>query len=136
MKTPLRYMYNPAFFDRLCPVLNDCIAGFDGRDFIFRIFNNAWPDMELKDRVRHIAKVLHHFLPTDFPRAAKLIIAISHALQNENFQQHTLENIFLVEYVEQFGRDFPEIVAEVRKEVAKTIGAEYASEPQLISDKI
>ena len=92
--------------------------------------------MELKARVRHIAKVLHHFLPTDFPSAAKLIISISHALQKENFPQHQFENIFLAEYVEQFGRGFPEIVAAVRKELAKTIGAEYASEHLLISDQI
>ncbi|MEX1241297.1 MAG: hypothetical protein WEB30_16365 [Cyclobacteriaceae bacterium] len=136
MKTPLRDMYNPAFFERLCPVLNDCIPGFDRRDFIFRIFNNAWPDMELKERVRHVSKVLYHFLPKDFSLAAKQIIAISHALKKEKFPQHGFEKIFLADYVDQFGREFPELAAAVTEEIRKAIGAEYSIAPALIKDKV
>lgn len=136
MKTPFRHIYNPAFFEQLCPVLRDSIVDFDDRDFIFRIFNNAWPDMEFKERVGHIAKVLHHFLPEDFPRAAKLIIAISQALKNRKFPHHGFENIFLAEYIDLFGDGFPDLTAKLKKEVSKTIGAEYAGEPLLIGEKI
>ena len=129
-------MYNPAFFEQLCPVLESCINDFDRRDFIFRIFNNAWPEMELKERVRHVAKVLHHFMPKDFPQAANQIITISHALKNGKFPQHGFENIFLAEYVESFGRDFPEIAAQTTIAISDAIGAAYSIERLSMANKV
>lgn len=132
MKTPLRYMYNPAFFDTLCPVLNECIPGFDSRDFIFRVFNNAWPDMELKERVTHIANVLGHFLPKDFPSALQPVISISRSLKDMAFPHHGFENMFLAVYIDLYGEKHPDLSAQALKEIRDTIGAEYAVEAFLI----
>lgn len=121
-------MYNPAFFERLCPVLRDCIPDFDSRDFTFRIFNNAWPDMELKDRVRHISKSLHHFLPKDFAAAAQHIISVSQALRKKDLAEHGFENIFLADYIEMFGREHPHESQAALNEVRKTIAAQFATE--------
>lgn len=121
-------MYNPAFFERLCPVLNDCIPDFDSRDFIFRVFNNAWPDMELKERVRHISKALHHFLPADFAAAAQQLISISQALRKKDLAEHGYENIFLADYIETFGGQHPVQSQAALNEVRKTIAAQFATE--------
>jgi hypothetical protein len=92
--------------------------------------------MELKERVRHVSKVLYHFLPKDFSLAAKQVIAISHALKKEKFPQHGFEKVFLADYVEQFGREFPELAADVKKEVGKAFGGEYSIEPLLMENKV
>lgn len=132
MNTPLRYMYNPAFFEQLCSVLSDSIPDFDDRDFIFRVFNNAWPDMDLKQRSSHIASVLHHFLDRDFALAAKQVIRISNGLRKHEFPHHGLENIFLAEYIDLFGGDHSDLTVTVRTELAKTIGAETTNSSSVI----
>ena len=135
MKTPLRYLYNPSFFERLCPALHDCIPGFDRRDFIFRVFNNAWPEMEFKERVRHIANVLHHFLPHDFPLAAGRLHALSDALKDRDFPLQGIEYIFLADYAERYGAAYPEVAVALRHKLRSTVGAGFAREP-LMHDRV
>lgn len=108
MATPLKHIYNPSYFERLCPILKDAVPEFDAKDFIFRVFNNQWPDLELKDRAVHIANVLHHFLSKDFPTATQQILTISRALKSKFAHDQGWENIFLAVYINQFGRHYPE----------------------------
>jgi len=134
MATPLKFMYNPAFFERLCPVLTECIPGFDCRDFVFRIFNNAWPELELKDRVRHIASVLNHFLPKEFPRAAMQLVALSDALLKKGTPAQGFQMIFLPDYIAVFGQEHPGEALEALAEITKLVSAEYAIRPFLVRD--
>ena len=131
MGAPLKNMYNPAFFERLCPVLNENIPGFDCRDFILRIFNNRWPDLELKERVRHIAITLHHFLPNDFTVAVRHIVLVSKALETRERLQG-FENIFLPDYVEVFGLDHPDESLTALEEITRLVSAEFAVRPFII----
>lgn len=100
----LKCMYNPQYFEAMCPVLRDSIPGFDCRDFIFRVFDNQWPDLGLEQRVRHITKALHHFLPDDFPSAVDLLIVVARELEKRG-GSHGFENMFLPEYIEVYGRE-------------------------------
>jgi len=121
-------MYNPSYFETLCPVLARCLPGFNAREFIFRVFNNAWPDMELKERVRHISTVLHHFLDQDFTRAASQVVDISRALMNASRRQ-AFENIFLPDYIEVYGCDHPDASLDALGEVTQLVSAEFAVRP-------
>ena len=132
MATALKYMYNPTFFEGLCPVLKECIPGFDCRDFILRTFNNAWPDLELKERIRHITRVLHHFLSKDFSIAAHQLIDIAHALKKKHSRDQGFENIFLADYIEVFGLDHPQESIDAIKEITKLVSAEYAIRPFIV----
>jgi hypothetical protein len=128
-------MYNPAFFERLCPVLTEFLPEFDNRDFIFRIFNNAWPDMDLRERVRHLSKTMHHFLPKEFPEAADRIVAISKRLKKER-SGDGFENIFLADYIQTFGRKHPDVARLALDEIRNDIGARFAIERLLIGDQV
>ena len=131
MATPLKYMFNPAFFEKLCPVLKDCIPQFDCRDFIVRIFNNQWPELELKQRVRHITTVLHQVLPSDFTLALRHITAISKHLEAEDRLQR-FEYIFLPDYIEVYGLDYPDESLEALGEITRLVSAEFAVRPFLV----
>jgi len=128
MTTPLKYMYNPAYFEKICPVLNQSLPGFDCRDFIFRIFNNEWPDKELKERVRHIAVVLHNFLDKDFRKGSRQVVAIAEALMKTERLQG-FENMFLADYIEVFGIDHPDESLTALEEVTKLVSGEFAVRP-------
>lgn len=90
--------------------------------------------MELKERVRHISKALHHFLPKDFAAAAHHIISISQALRNKDLAEHGYENIFLADYIELFGREHPRESQAALNEVRKTIAAQFATERLILNE--
>jgi 3-methyladenine DNA glycosylase AlkC len=131
MAEPLKTMYNPAFFEKLCPVMCATIPKFDCRNFIFRVFDNRWPELELKERVRHIAIVLHEFLPADFNEAAPILIKLSvklgEILPNQNFIC-----MFIPEYVEVFGSDHPDQSLDALEQITKLVSAEFAIRPFIV----
>ncbi len=120
-----KFMYNPVFFDRVCPILNECIDHFDCRDFIFRVFNNKWPDMEWRDRTRHIAKVLHHFLSKDFSNASRQLVDIIDALRVVTKEHDGSEYAFLARYVELYGQKNPEESMKAMEKIAELAGREF-----------
>jgi len=97
-------MYTPEFFDRLCAVLRDVIPHFDERRFIFRIFDNAWPDLELKQRTHQVTLALHDALPKEFPAAMQMIESISLRLHQQQENEGYYPFVFLLEYLERYGQ--------------------------------
>lgn len=100
-------MYSPIFFENLCPILQRNIPNFDCQYFIHLVFNNAWPEMELKQRVRHIARVLHNFLPSEFPIAAQWLLTLSVDVDKAGFSKPGFALMFIAEYVTLFGERHP-----------------------------
>jgi 3-methyladenine DNA glycosylase AlkC len=132
MAEALKFMYNPAFFEGLCPVLSKHIPGFDCKQFIFRVFDNSWPDLELKARVRKISLVLHAFMPPEFTVASKILTNISYALRSSELKHNTFSTIFLPDYVEVFGLDYPAESLIALEEITKLVSAEFAVRPFII----
>jgi 3-methyladenine DNA glycosylase AlkC len=131
MPTPLKYKYDPTFFEGLCNVLQETIPGFDERQFIYRVFDKTWPDLELKERVRKITLVLHQFMPQDFSLAANLIVCISRSLLDRK-QNFPFGNIFLPDYVAVFGLSEFKASMAAMVEVTKLVSAEFAIRPFLL----
>jgi hypothetical protein len=125
MATQSKFIFNPAYFEKLCPILKRCVQGFDCNDFIFRIFNNDWPDEDLRERVRHISRVLNHFLPDNFPEAADRLVQIARDLRM-HYPSQAIENMFLADYVEVFGLDHPDISLRTLEEITRSASAESA----------
>jgi 3-methyladenine DNA glycosylase AlkC len=132
MATPLKFMYNPAYFESLCPILREGVPGFDCRHFIFRIFNNTWPDLELKQRVRHIALVLGDFLSKDFATASQQIVTISQLLRTKGRTEQNFGNIFLADYIEVFGLGHPDESLSAIEQITKLVSCEFGLRPFLL----
>ena len=135
MRTPLRYLYNPAFFERLCPVLEEWVPGFDTRDFIFRVFDNAWPDLELHERTKHVATVLDQFLPNEFPAAVELVLGIAQSLKSREFFHQGFEHLFLVRYVEYHCEEHPELSDRVLQKFQTLIEPHSVTERLLLDNR-
>jgi 3-methyladenine DNA glycosylase AlkC len=132
MAEPLKNMYNPAFFEKLCPVLSDSIPNFDCRRFIHHVFNNKWPDLELKERVNHIAVALHNFLPKEFPKAAELLVTLSQKLKKDAQSEQGFAVIFIPDYIQIYGLDYPSESLLALEEITKLVSAEFAIRPFLL----
>lgn len=128
----LKHMYNPAFFDRLCVTLKKTVPLFDERKFIRRIYDRQWPDLELKQRTRHVTLALHGFLPPDFTRACTLLVAISNDLRQRNEKEQSYPFIFLPDYIALYGESDFEASMKAIEQITQLVSAEFAIRPFII----
>jgi 3-methyladenine DNA glycosylase AlkC len=134
MAEALKHMYNPAFFEELCSVMRRTIPNFDCKHFIHRVFNNEWPGLELKQRVRHIAVTLHDFLPADFSEAASILVRLSEELRNDQMREQGFATIFIPEYIQVYGLDHPEVSLNALEDITQLVSGEFAIRPFLLKD--
>jgi 3-methyladenine DNA glycosylase AlkC len=126
MAAPLKNIYDSFFFERLCPVLNDTLPAFEERRFIYRVFDTQWPDLTLTERVRHIAEALHFFMPSDFPRAAELIVRVSGKLSVTGEHSQQFPFIFLQDYLARYGANHYAPAMHAIGEVTRLVSGEFA----------
>ncbi len=132
MSEPLKYMYNPQFFERLCPVLKEVIPQFEERKFVHSVFDTRWPELELKQRTRQVTKALHSCLPVEFPKAMEMVVSISHRLRKDKEHEQMYPFIFLPEYIELYGMNHFELSMKAIEESTKLVSAEFAIRPFII----
>jgi 3-methyladenine DNA glycosylase AlkC len=133
MAEPLKNLYSPLFFEKILPVFQEVLPAFDEHDFVFRVFDTRWPDLELKQRVRQITLALRPFFPEAFPAAVPLLKKLVQAFTDHNYRQQGFQLIFLADFIEVFGLDHFEESMDAIEEVTKLVSAEFAIRPFLLS---
>ncbi len=121
----MKYTFDPALFEALCPLMKATIPGFDCRSFIYDVFDNQWPDLEFEQRVRHVAMALHRQMPSNFPEAAPIVVALSRRLGQEGVTG--LPTIFLVDYVHLRGASHPDLAIRTIDEVRARLGCGFGA---------
>lgn len=132
MPEPLKNLYSPAFFDTLSVSLSKTIKGFDKKEFINQIFDAEWQNRELKQRMRHIAVVLHNFLPRDFKKAADSLISLTDVMLNGKEGQLDFLHMFLPDYVELYGINDYENSMRALEKITQFASAEFAIRPFIV----
>lgn len=132
MPEPLKNYYSPAFFDTLTNRLSKAIKGFDKPLFISKIFFAGWDALELKQRMRHTAVVLHDFLPHDFKKAADSLIKITDVLLDGREGAMDFLHMFLPDYVELYGIDDYENSMRAFEKITCYASAEFAIRPFIV----
>ncbi|MEQ9412929.1 MAG: hypothetical protein RIF39_03825, partial [Cyclobacteriaceae bacterium] len=132
MAEPLKYMYDPEFFDHLCQVLKKTIPKFDDNQFIHAVFDTDWPELELKQRTRKVTLALHHILPKDFEKAAECLVKVSRIYLQEKYDKPLYPLIFLPDYVEVFGLDHFAQSMDALEQITQLISAEFAIRPFIV----
>lgn len=125
----LKELYSPAFYRRFSAVAAGTITGFNSNRFQRMIFVKDWPAMELKDRMKHSARVLHRFMPDDFTAAAIVLEELVTALQQASFFGAALEFMFLPHYVEEYGLDAPDAAIRAFEIITPFSSCEFAVRP-------
>jgi 3-methyladenine DNA glycosylase AlkC len=128
----LKDIYSPSFYNRLAPVLQQAIPGFDTQDFLKRIYTPDFEKKELKERMRHTTQVLHHFMPKNFAEAAPLLEAIITGLRSSHFAEDGLAFIFLPDYIECYGLDDYDTAIQSLEYVTQFVSCEFAVRPFLL----
>ncbi len=108
-------------------LLKDEYPAFESDNFIHLVCDENWPDMELKEKMRHTTICLKQFLPGDFKQAVELLVKISPKVTG-------FEAIVLPDYIEVYGMEHWDISLPALGEVTKCGSSEFGIRPFLNKD--
>jgi 3-methyladenine DNA glycosylase AlkC len=132
MASPLKDLYSPTFYDRLTDALAVTVPNFDKAKFIKNIFISEFESKELKERMKHTSKVLHGFLPKDYPQTIELIKKTIAQLRIQGIGEDGLAYMFLPDYIETYGIDDFENSVEALEFVTQFVSCEFAVRPFIL----
>ncbi|WP_210486118.1 DNA alkylation repair protein [Rufibacter aurantiacus] len=132
MPALLKDVYSPQFYDKFGQVLKTILPQFDQEQFRQLIFAEGWEAKELKERMRHTARMLHHFLPWNFPEAVGVILQTIQQLRERQFPVQHVEFMFFPDYVELYGLEDLETSVWAMEQITQFISCEFAVRPFLL----
>ncbi len=94
-----------------------------------KIFVKKWEDLELKDRMRHIASVLNAYLSTPFNTKAEQVISIANQLRKTKHPGDGYLAIFLPQIIESNGLEFMPKSCYVFESITDFTTCEFAVRP-------
>ncbi len=127
MAEPLKNLYNEAFFALLIQDFQVHHKTFDADAFKSLVFDKAWPQRELKDRMRHISVSLHRLLNMPFADTVELFKKV--ISQREGY---SLERMFFPDYVEVYGQDELEVGLDALAFFTTYASSEFAIRPYIL----
>ncbi len=132
MPEPLKNIYHQAFFEKFTAAIQAVLPSFKKQQFLHQIFDEGWERKELKQRMRHIAAVLKHYLPGDFKENIDYILAIIEQLRKNGVKDNNFEYMFLPDFVEQFGLDDLKTSLIAIEAITQFTSCEFAIRPFLL----
>lgn len=130
--TLLKNYYSPEFFEKFSEVLDLSIENFNSKKFKQLLFDEQWNNKELKERMRHTTKVLNHFLPQDFEKAAKILHQITSDLLSPKYKLNALVLMFIPDYIEIYGINHFKTSIGLFEKVTQLSSCEFAVRPFII----
>lgn len=92
----LKDVYTQDYISNLAQCVKNEYDKFDEKMFFQEVFNASWESLELKQRMRHIARSLHACLPFEYEKQLKI-------LQPASKDFHSFKGMFFQDFVEVFG---------------------------------
>lgn len=127
----LKNIYNTSFFNHLTAILEEVIPDFDKEVFLHQIYTPNWPNLELKQRMRHISIVLLKGLPQEYLKALPYILRITEKARQTG-SANPLAYIFLPDLIEIKGQEDFGPSMDALQQITSFISAEFAVRPFLI----
>ncbi len=133
MPEPLKNLVNPNLIRRAGADIKAVYPPFDLETWEKRVFDDpAFPNLELKQRLRHAASTLRHVLPPDLKDALQVVQnAVQHMISREG-EKLTFEYGFLNDFIEIYALDAPELAIPAFETVTRWCSAEFAVRPFIL----
>ena len=129
----LKNMYNPDSILKLAQDLKAVYEPFETEAFYQTILSDKWENLELKERINHIALTLKDFLPPDYPGALEVLNGIveNYGTWLDGFA------FFIPTFVEMFGLEEEnwELSINALAKYTRYSSAEFAVRPFIIMDE-
>jgi 3-methyladenine DNA glycosylase AlkC len=105
--------------------LHTVYPAFKSKPFIKAIYSDAWKQFELKQRMDHIARVMHPQMPAAFPEAAKIIRNLLVHFRGHGVKESTLEYCFIPHYIELYGLEHYAASVKTIEQLTSFTSCEY-----------
>lgn len=128
----LKHIYNDAFFEQFTWAVQQVKPDFNKKIFYDRIYDGTWEQLELKQRMKHIAAVLHEFLHQNFKQDIQTLFRIILKIQETDTTSQRLEYMFFPEYIERYGLDQLQESMKAVEVVTSFTSCEFAIRPFII----
>ncbi|MBC7866402.1 MAG: DNA alkylation repair protein [Gloeobacteraceae cyanobacterium ES-bin-316] len=129
----LKNIYNPVFFDEFTIAISKAKPRFDKGSFCASIQSEGWDKMELKQRMRHIASVLHKELAGNYPQKLEQLLKIMDFVPRKSAGEYgSLAYMLIPDFVEQYGLDDLKISLEAMERITQFTSCEFAVRPYLL----
>jgi 3-methyladenine DNA glycosylase AlkC len=77
MAEPLKNLYTQTRLATLANIVSKQYKPFNETAFLNDVFNQQWPTLELKQRIRHISQSLHKHLPVEYAKQIHILKPVS-----------------------------------------------------------
>lgn len=128
---PFKNIYNDTFFNLFTAILDRKLKDFNKKKFLRQVYDGEWESRELKQRMKHIAGVLHAWLPGKYEPAIQSIKTLITELRKEGIRGG-LEYMVFTEYVEAYGLEHYDTSMEAMEFITQFISCEFAVRPFIL----
>jgi 3-methyladenine DNA glycosylase AlkC len=125
----LKNIYNKKFINDFSSTMKKAYPKFDAKKFSKLIFTKEWEEKELKERMRHIAISIHELLPSDYPKAIKIMVDAAEKAGREGF-----EYMFFPDFVEVYGMDHWDLSIKALEKMTVIASGEFAIRQFILKD--
>ncbi|MFM2392737.1 MAG: hypothetical protein RLZZ546_719 [Bacteroidota bacterium] len=127
------HLFNPVKIDQLASEIKKVYPEFKDKQFKNEVLS-PFQNLELKQRINHIASCLHKYLPKDFNQAIEIIIAALPKQLDESKQDGDFGEFIYApygEYISEYGctKDHLKKSLNALKEITKRFSVEFAIRP-------
>jgi 3-methyladenine DNA glycosylase AlkC len=119
MAEPLKNLYHPALIIALSQALKNTYNPFKSEAFYQAVFTSEWTNKALKQRMRHITRCLHQFLPDNYLKTINILKSI--ATDFNGFQY-----MFFADYVAIYGLNHYQQSIAALEQFTQSASAEFA----------
>lgn len=124
----LKDHFDRDYLGRLAEEIAKYEPAFPKQKMLSYVFDRAWEQRELKQRMRHISSAMHEYLPQDY--AAALTILKQAAPQFSGF-----EAMFFPDFVEVYGLDAWDLSLPALAHFTEYSSSEFAVRPFILQDQ-
>ncbi|MEL6971343.1 MAG: DNA alkylation repair protein [Bacteroidota bacterium] len=132
MAEPLKNMYSESFLQGFTVHMKEVYPSFAAQDFLQQVLDQQWPNLELKERMRHIANCLRQHLPKDLATSFGLLQKLALQLRGGVEESMSFEYMFLPDFVQQYGIDNYDLSVGAMEDITQYSSCEFAVRPFLV----
>jgi len=108
----------------IAAAIGGATTSFDEGGFVGAVFDDGWGGRELKQRIRHIARMIRNHLPGDYATALAVLRRAAGQLALGGISAWCLND-----FVEEYGVDDPDVSLPALEQFTKIASAEFAVRP-------
>ena len=131
MSILLKNLYNESYISILSNNIRETYVNFNTRNFTNDIFDSNWNQKELKQRMKHIAEMLHKYLPNDYQKSIEILISVFKKMPIK----FALENMIFQNFVQLYGINYFDISMNALEKFTQHSSSEFAIRTFLIREE-